>query len=254
MRIWCRWADRPKKEEEKRQKREKDIAVGVLGEIDGGSAVAMGEVGIKSADIGGIARRMRTAITVTRDIDRPRDRGLVAEIQIDAGGDLALGLGVPMPGKKITEAVGWTALTRLVNAVGAMNEGRTKRMLTADVNSQPLLRLLLRNFSEKRHATVQSEIINSMLCDERSNCSLRTLTRPQPYSSSWPVPAPPDRSGMAIMFTTILVQPVKCCVRCPLPVAGLYCSQANPVFFHSRKTFSTRFLRNCEYISRAWSW
>lgn len=47
------------------------------------------------------------------------------------------------------------------------------------------------------------------------------------------------RSGMIIMFTTKLVHPVKCCVRCPAPVSGLYCSQAKPVFSHSRKTFST---------------
>jgi hypothetical protein len=47
------------------------------------------------------------------------------------------------------------------------------------------------------------------------------------------------RSGMTIMFTTKLVHPVKCCVRCPSPVSGLYCSHAKPVFSHSRKTFST---------------
>ncbi|KAJ5612709.1 hypothetical protein N7510_005903 [Penicillium lagena] len=103
---------------------------------------------------GGIAMRMRTGTTVVGGIDRRRDRGLVAEIQIDTGGDLAHGLGVPMPGKKITEAAGWTALTRLVNAVvSAMNEGSTERMSTAGVNSHPLLRLLQRNCSE-RHATV----------------------------------------------------------------------------------------------------
>jgi hypothetical protein len=41
----------------------------------------------------------------------------------------------------------------------------------------------------------------------------------------------PLRSGIAIILTTKLVQPVKCCVRCPLPVSGLYCSHAKPVSF-----------------------
>lgn len=36
-------------------------------------------------------------------------------------------------------------------------------------------------------------------------------------------------SGILMTPTTQLVHPVKCCVRCPLPVSGLYCSQANPV-------------------------
>jgi hypothetical protein len=71
------------------------------------------------------------------------------------------------------------------------------------------------------------------------------------YSSSWPFLSLAGKSGMDIIFTTRLVQPVKCCVRCPLPVSGLYCSQANPVFFHSRNTFSTRFFRSLEYVVRA---
>lgn len=37
------------------------------------------------------------------------------------------------------------------------------------------------------------------------------------------------RSSMAMIFTTKLVQPVKCCVRWPLPVSGSYCSHAKPV-------------------------
>lgn len=74
------------------------------------------------------------------------------------------------------------------------------------------------------------------------------------YSSSCPTLLPAGRSGIDIIFTTMLVQPVKCCVRCPEPVSGLYCSQANPVAFHSLKTFSTTFFRKFEYNSRACSW
>lgn len=59
-----------------------------------------------------------------------------------------------------------------------------------------------------------------------------------PYSSSVPptlvFPFPfalpgSTVSGILITPTTQLVHPVKCCVRWPLPVSGLYCSQANPV-------------------------
>lgn len=73
------------------------------------------------------------------------------------------------------------------------------------------------------------------------------------YSSSWPLFSPAGRSGMDIILTTMLVQPVKCWIRWPLPLSGLYCSKAKPVFFHSPKTFSIRFLRSWEYISRACS-
>ena len=108
----------------------------------------MGEV----ADIGGVARRMKTGITEAGDIGRRRDRGLAAEIKTRIASDLGRGPGVPMPGKKITEAVVWTAVTRLVNAVGAMNGERTERMLTADVNSNFFLRSLQRKTKlEQRH-------------------------------------------------------------------------------------------------------
>lgn len=50
-------------------------------------------------------------------------------------------------------------------------------------------------------------------------------------------------SGIAMIFTTKLVHPVKCCVRWPSPVSGLYCSHAKPVRSHSRNTLSTRFFR-----------
>lgn len=56
---------------------------------------------------------------------------------------------------------------------------------------------------------------------------------------------------MAIILTTRLVQPVKCCVRCPAPVSGLYCSHAKPVSFQLLYTVSTRFLRRRMYRSRA---
>jgi len=65
------------------------------------------------------------------------------------------------------------------------------------------------------------------------------------YNSSCLIPElAPLKSGMTIIFTTKLVQPVKCCVRCPAPVSGLYCSHANPVRSHSLKTLSTRFFRS----------
>lgn len=37
---------------------------------------------------------------------------------------------------------------------------------------------------------------------------------------------------MAMILTTMLVHPVKCCMRWPAPVSGLYCSQAKPVSSH----------------------
>lgn len=51
-------------------------------------------------------------------------------------------------------------------------------------------------------------------------------------------------SGIAMILTTKLVHPVKCWVRCPLPVSGLYCSHANPVSFQLSKTVVTRFFRS----------
>lgn len=70
-------------------------------------------------------------------------------------------------------------------------------------------------------------------------------------SSSCPFLLPPPfsgTSGIAIMFTTKLVHPVKCCVRCPAPVSGLYCSHAKPVSTQDLYTVSTRFLRRAVYI------
>jgi hypothetical protein len=52
---------------------------------------------------------------------------------------------------------------------------------------------------------------------------------------------------MLIIFTTKLVHPVKCCVRCPFPVSGLYCSHAKPVSFQLSYTVLTRFLRRSVY-------
>lgn len=52
--------------------------------------------------------------------------------------------------------------------------------------------------------------------------------------------ATPPKSGISMMDTIKLVQPVKCCVRWPLPVAGSYCSQAKPVSFQDSKTVLTR--------------
>lgn len=51
----------------------------------------------------------------------------------------------------------------------------------------------------------------------------------QIYNSPWLTA--PLRSGMHMILTTKLVHPVKCCVRCPSPLSGLYCSHANPVVF-----------------------
>ena len=62
----------------------------------------------------------------------------------------------------------------------------------------------------------------------------------QYHNSVCPVPL---KSGMTIMLTTKLVQPVKCCVLCPSPVSPLYCSHANPVRSHSLNTFFTKFSR-----------
>lgn len=59
------------------------------------------------------------------------------------------------------------------------------------------------------------------------------------YSSSLALPS--LRSGIPMTFTAKLVHPVKCCVRWPLPVSGLYCSQANPVSFQLSYTVVTIF-------------
>lgn len=60
-----------------------------------------------------------------------------------------------------------------------------------------------------------------------------------PHNSLCSLSAP--KSGIVINFTTRLVHPVKCWVRWPLPVSGLYCSHAKPVRSHSEKTLFTRF-------------
>lgn len=79
-------------------------------------------------------------------------------------------------------------------------------------------------------------------------------TRLPPHSSSLVWPPAPLRSSMAMILTTRLVQPVKCCVRWPSPVSGLYCSQAKPVSFQLLKMVSTRFLRRRLYRSLALAW
>jgi hypothetical protein len=75
---------------------------------------------------------------------------------------------------------------------------------------------------------------------------------PTNYNSS--LGFPPSKSGIFMILTTKLVHPVKCCVLCPLPVSGLYCSHAKPVSFQLSYTVLTRFLRSAEYIfvARAW--
>src|ERR1700712_2220295 len=67
------------------------------------------------------------------------------------------------------------------------------------------------------------------------------------YNSSWPLLLP-VRSGKFMILTTMLVQPVKCWVRWPAPVSGLYCSQAKPVSLQDSYTVSTRFLRSSVYM------
>lgn len=57
-----------------------------------------------------------------------------------------------------------------------------------------------------------------------------------------------------MILTTKLVQPVKCCVRWPAPVSGLYCSHAKPVFSHWSKTLVTRLARRLVYRVRARAW
>lgn len=80
----------------------------------------------------------------------------------------------------------------------------------------------------------------------------RLTSQKQPiYSSSFPStfastfasgrPTVPSlKSGKLIILTTKLVHPVKCAVRCPFPVSGLYCSQAKWVFSQFSYTFLTR--------------
>lgn len=83
---------------------------------------------------------------------------------------------------------------------------------------------------------------------KKTNCSKTNIVKNQAHlhhSSSWPTPAEDGgRSGIVIILTTKLVHPVKCWIRWPWPFSGLYCSQANPVLCHSRKTFCTRFVRS----------
>lgn len=67
-----------------------------------------------------------------------------------------------------------------------------------------------------------------------------SLSHPSiPHNSLCPLSA--SKSGIVIIFTTRLVHPVKCWVRWPWPVSGLYCSHAKPVRSHSEKTLFTRF-------------
>jgi hypothetical protein len=84
------------------------------------------------------------------------------------------------------------------------------------------------------------------------NSSFSPTTAPGLTFSSNPPPPlptfhfPPLKSGIPIILTTRLVHPVKCCVLCPLPVSGLYCSQAKPVSTHSSKTVLMRLTRSSE--------
>jgi hypothetical protein len=71
-----------------------------------------------------------------------------------------------------------------------------------------------------------------------------------PHNSSCTLPSFPS-AGIPMILTTKLVQPVKCCVRCPSPVSGLYCSQAKPVSDQDLKTVSTRLVRRRLYKVRA---
>lgn len=78
---------------------------------------------------------------------------------------------------------------------------------------------------------------------------------PTHHNSSCPeLHSPPVISGIPIILTTRLVQPVKCCVLCPLPVSGLYCSHAKPVSTQESKTVLMRFSLRREYRSVAFSW
>ena len=151
----------------------------------------------------------------------------------------------------ITDTDGWNVPTPQAHADAILIVTGTERTMIVDTNlrrcSLDSKRIeAINNDCPRTFGEGKSSLSNS--CD-----NLNLHPRPLTYSSSWAEFALSDRSGMAMMLTTILVQPVKCCVRCPLPVSGLYCSQAKPVFFHSRKTFSTKFFRSCEYISRACS-
>ncbi len=65
---------------------------------------------------------------------------------------------------------------------------------------------------------------------------------------------PDRRSGIFKILTMRQVQPVKCWVLWPFPVAGLYCSHAKPVSFQDLNTVFPRFSRSSAYISRTFCW
>jgi hypothetical protein len=96
---------------------------------------------------------------------------------------------------------------------------------------------------------IRREHINSLLLQIIPLFIQRYFSSP-PHNSSCTLPSFPS-AGIPIILTTKLVQPVKCCVRCPSPVSGLYCSQANPVSDHDLKTVSTRLVRRRLYKVRA---
>jgi hypothetical protein len=97
-----------------------------------------------------------------------------------------------------------------------------------------------------RHLTYNSSCFSSFFSSSFSTnlgsgwLQVLNSHSPSSFSTGGPCPAscqiPPLKSGMHIILTTRLVHPVKCCVRCPSPVSGLYCSHAKPDSLQALKT------------------
>jgi hypothetical protein len=206
-------------------------------------SIGLTGIGIGSADIG-IGRTGTEAIEVTEATDTDRDQGREIESLTETETESAsVSTAGDAHGQGARSGAIWTDTVDITTIVLA-----DQMMILTAVDTE-LFRCtsigLALSFGMIRY-TLQA----LLFFYQRSVGSIQIFVCVA-YSSSWPFFALAGRSGMDIIFTTRLVQPVKCCVRCPLPVSGLYCSQANPVFFHSRKTFSTRFLRRLEYVIRA---
>ena len=209
---------------------------GIAGEI---VPVAGIETKIESTGTGGIAMSALIATGAT-DIGRDPAR----EITIAKEDGHARGLGTGTGKTKITG--GEKTANIRIHAIGTQT-------LTIGAKSSPLFRSIFTSWVLGVYGErIAYRYSNILMLYTKVYLSVDILLFI--YSSSCPVCLLAGRSGIDIIFTTILVQPVKCCVRCPWPVSGLYCSQANPVSFHSLKTFSTTFFRRLEYSSRACSW
>lgn len=105
-------------------------------------------------------------------------------------------------------------------SIGTERSSKSSRCRVCFLPNKKCLQFCLSRFCKILHTHVPFS--------HNSSCFFSSLSLgPKPSAQT-----PPVKSGISIIFTTSVVQPVKCCVLCPAPVSGLYCSHAKPVSCH----------------------